>query len=333
MHRAPPQRLQDHRQRRLTYLRVSITDRCNLRCCYCTPGEDFDKLAHADILRYEEILRVVRVGVDLGIEKVRITGGEPLVRRGVGAFLAELKRLPGLADVSLTTNGVLLQRHLPALQAAGVRRLNISLDTLDRERYRQITGRDHLPEVWRAVEAALAAGFHPVKLNVVVMQGVNDDEVPRLAALARELPLHVRFIEFMPMGCAQEHAARFVPNHRVRRQVETLGSLVPAEGPGDQGPAERWRFADGAGEIGFISPISHHFCSRCNRLRLTASGRLRACLLSDRELDLKAALRGGGGDEAIAAVFLAAARAKPAGHDLQAPAHAAIHGIMSKIGG
>jgi cyclic pyranopterin phosphate synthase len=328
-----PSPLQDPLQRHLNYLRVSITDRCNLRCCYCAPGGILDKLPHAAILRYEEILRLVRVGAGLGISKVRVTGGEPLVRRGVVSFLAALGRQPGLTDVSLTTNGVLLERHLEGLAAAGVRRLNISLDTLDRDKYRRITGGDYFPAVWRAVLAALGAGFHPIKLNVVVMRGINDDEVPRLAALSRDLPVHVRFIEFMPMGCAQEHAARFLSNQEVRRRVETLGALSPAGDAGEKGPAERWRLADGRGEIGFISPISHHFCGRCNRLRLTASGRLRACLLSDRELDLKALLRGGGSDADLAEVFQAAARAKPAGHDLQAPSHDAIHSPMCRIGG
>jgi cyclic pyranopterin phosphate synthase len=333
MDSAPRHELIDSCNRRLTYLRISVTDRCNLRCAYCLPCEDVPRLAHDAVLRYEEILRIVRVGVRLGISKVRVTGGEPLVRKGVLGFLAELARHPGIKDLSLTTNGVLLKDAVGALKSAGVSRINISLDTLKPERYRRITGVDAFQAVWEGIHAAHALGFSPIKLNVVALNGVNDDELVDLARLSLELPFHVRFIEFMPIGQSriESRSPLLVPD--IQERISVLGRLVPVERAEMDGPAHRYRFEGACGEIGFISAISHHFCRRCNRLRLTASGQLRPCLLSDRQEDLKGPLRRGCSDAELAEIFFNATRHKPSDHNLSVgePAHVCCQ--MRSIGG
>jgi cyclic pyranopterin phosphate synthase len=333
MEPAPRHELIDACNRRLNYLRISITDRCNLRCAYCLPCEDVPRLSHEEVLRYEEILRIVRVGVGLGISKVRVTGGEPLVRKGVLGFLAELARIPQIMDLSLTTNGVRLKEHLQALQAAGVSRINISLDTLQPERYRRITGVDAFDAVWEAIRAAHASGFRPIKLNVVALNGVNDDELVDLARLSLEYPFHVRFIEFMPIGASriEKRPPLLVPE--IQQRIGVLGRLAPVERAEMDGPAHRYRFEGAPGEIGFIPAISHHFCRRCNRLRLTASGQLRPCLLSDRQEDLKSPLRRGCSDAELAEIFFSATRHKPSDHNLAVgePAHVCCQ--MRSIGG
>jgi len=333
MNAIPANHLIDPCNRRLNYLRISVTDRCNLRCAYCLPCEDVPRLPHEAVLRYEEILRIVRVGVRLGISKVRVTGGEPLVRKGVIGFLSELSRIPGVQDLSLTTNGVLLKDRLEALKSAGVSRINISLDTLKPERYRSITGIDAFHAVWEGIRAAHAMGFHPIKLNVVALNGINDDELVDLARLSLDFPFHVRFIEFMPIGHSriEKRPPLLVPE--IQTRIGVLGKLVPVERTEMDGPAHRYRFEGARGEIGFISAISHHFCRRCNRLRLTASGQLRPCLLSDRQEDLKGPLRRGCSDAELADVFFSATRHKPADHNLAVgePAHVCCQ--MRSIGG
>jgi cyclic pyranopterin phosphate synthase len=319
--------------RRLNYLRISVTDRCNLRCAYCLPCDDLPRLAHEEVLRYEEILRIVRVGVRLGISKVRVTGGEPLVRKGVLGFLTALARMPQIKDLSLTTNGVRLAQHLDALQAAGVARINISLDTLKPERYRRITGVDAFDTVWAAVRAAHARGFRPIKLNVVALNGINDDELVDLARLSLEYPFHVRFIEFMPIGQSRIEKRPPLLMTEIQERISGLGRLVPVERSEMDGPAHRYRFEGAPGEIGFIPAISHQFCRRCNRLRLTASGQLRPCLLSDRQEDLKGPLRRGCSDADLAEIFFNATRHKPSDHNLAVgePAHVCCQ--MRSIGG
>lgn len=333
MQKAHPHALIDACNRRLNYLRISITDRCNLRCAYCLPCEDIPRLAHADILRYEEILRIVRVGARLGISKVRVTGGEPLVRKGVCGFLAELSRVPGIQDVSLTTNGVLLKKYIGDIRSAGVTRINVSLDTLKPERYRDITGRDDFAQVWEGIRAAEEQGFSPIKLNVVALSGVNEDELVDLARLSLSSPFHVRFIEFMPIGQSRVGARPPLLVPAIRERIGVLGTLVPVPRTELDGPAHRYRFKGGRGEIGFIPAISHQFCSRCNRLRLTASGQLRPCLLSDRQEDLKGPLRGGCSDDDLAEIFFEATRHKPSDHNLAVgePAHVCCQ--MRSIGG
>jgi len=333
MRKTHPYALIDACNRRLNYLRISITDRCNLRCAYCLPCEDIPRLTHADILRYEEILRIVQVGARLGISKVRVTGGEPLVRKGVYAFLSELSRVPGIRDLSLTTNGVLLKENLENIRSAGITRINVSLDTLKPERYRDITGMDAFAQVWEGIRAAEALGFSPIKLNVVALSGVNDDELVDLARLSLRSPFHVRFIEFMPIGQSRIGAKPPLLVPEIQERIRVLGTLVPVPRTEMDGPAHRYRFEGGRGEIGFIPAISHQFCSRCNRLRLTASGQLRPCLLSDRQEDLKGPLRAGCSDEDLAEIFREATRHKPSDHNLAVgePAHVCCQ--MRSIGG
>jgi len=325
-------KLIDKYQRHLNYLRVSITDRCNLECVYCRPGGLIPILPHAEILSYEEILRIVRVGVSLGISKVRITGGEPLVRRGVFDFLKKLAAMKGIRDLSLTTNGVLLRDNTDRIRTAGIRRINVSLDTLDPRRYYRITGRDCFKRVWQGIEEAHHAGLFPIKINVVALRGVNDDELTDLAELSLKYPFHVRFIEYMPMGMAAEkEKGKTMLTPEIRQRIEALGSLAPVKRGASDGPAERFRLAGARGEIGFISAISHHFCHLCNRLRLTASGQLRSCLLSDRQVDMKTPLRAGCSDADITDIFLKAVRHKPSAHCLTTKQR--IKGQMSAIGG
>ena len=327
-----PPRLIDRYQRHLNYLRISITDRCNLRCLYCKPDGIIPKLSHNDILSYEEILRLVRIAVDLGITKVRITGGEPLVRKGVCELLTRLARIDALTDLSLTTNGVLLGPYLDQIKAAGVNRLNISLDTLKPERYHQITGRDTFQQVRRAIHRARDLGFSPIKINVVALKGYNDDELTDLARLSITYPFHVRFIEYMPIGSARMRPDDLLRTADIKKRLSELGLLIPVQRDRHDGPAERYRFSDAAGEIGFISPISHHFCDACNRLRISASGQLRSCLMSDDQQDLRRLLRQGCTDEDLIRVFLTSVHKKPAKHQL-ADSNKTVSSQMSSIGG
>lgn len=306
--------------RKINYLRVSITDRCNLRCVYCMPEEGVTWLPHEDILRYEEIERIVRVGTGMGIDRVRVTGGEPLVRRGVTGFIGRLSAIKGLHDLSLTTNGVRLPEMAAGLAEAGLNRVNISLDTLRPERFAEVSRVDAHERVLAGVEAALGAGLRPVKLNVVVMRGFNDGEVADFAALTLERPLHVRFIELMPLGeSGKLEEDRFVPSAEIKARLEERRPLLsPPPVPG-QGPAQYYRWGHGAmGTVGFISAISEHFCASCNRLRLTADGRLHPCLAMDRTVDIRGALRSGVDDDELAAVIAQAIGRKPRRHHMTA---------------
>ena len=334
--------LTDGFDRPISYLRLSLTDRCNLRCLYCVTEEELDgnlvKLRHQDLLTYEELLRVVRVAVALGIAKLRLTGGEPLTRRGVLGFILALKQIEGLNDIRLTTNGVLLPEYAGELLAAGVNKVNISLDSLRRHRVAEISGVDCFDQVWSGIETVLALGYAAVKLNMVAMRGINDDEILDFARLSLRLPIQVRFIEFMPIGASSRwNRDTYIPADEIMARIGSLGDLIPqAKGRAD-GPARVFRLGENApGTLGFISPLSHHFCDRCNRLRLTSAGTLRSCLLHDEEIDLRAVLRGEGTDDAIRAALIQAVRNKPQGHlleqRLQQPG-ADCHGRMSRIGG
>lgn len=307
--------LTDGCQRNIDYLRLSITDRCNLRCTYCMPTEGVCKLLHDDMLRYEEILRLARVAVGLGITKIRITGGEPLVRRDVVTLCRGIARLEGLESLSLTTNGVLLADHAQALADAGIQRVNVSLDTLRREKFLAITRRDAFLDVWRGIQAADRVGLRPVKLNVVVMQGVNDDEIEDLARLTLDHPIHVRFIEFMPFR-SDEFERRYLSSEEILARLRGMGTLEEATSRNSNGPARYYRLNGGEGKIGIISPISHHFCPTCNRLRLTSDGRLRTCLFSSHETDLRSVLRSGAPDQALAQCIVEAVANKPKQHVL-----------------
>lgn len=304
----------DPYRRGLNYLRISVTDRCNLRCIYCNPRLPGKKVLHKEVLRYEEILRIARIGVCLGITKIRVTGGEPLVRKGCCDFLDRLAEIAGLTDLSLTTNGVLLSQYLERIAGAGIKRLNISIDTLNPEKYARITGYDAFDSVWNGIRQALDLGFSPIKLNAVAIRGVNDDELSDLAALSLTYPVHVRFIELMPIGKAGAISEKPLLTHEIKEKIESLGELVPIRRDRLDGPARRFKFRDAPGEIGFISPVSNHFCGECNRLRLTADGHILACLLSDIAEDIKTPLRQGLLDDDLKTVFLKAVSRKPFQH-------------------
>jgi cyclic pyranopterin phosphate synthase len=325
--------LTDNFNRHLEYLRISVTDRCNLRCLYCVPKGIVPKVPHDDIMRYEEIMRVVRIGVAAGIRKVRVTGGEPLVRKGIGSFLKGLVETEGLTDISLTTNGLLLEKNVDMIKAAGIQRINVSIDSLDRDKFAYITGYDVFDKVWRGIMQAHASGLSPIKLNVVALKGHNDQELVDMARLSLEYPFHIRFIEYMPIGNSRMHAGDTLLAPEIRRQVETLGKLVPIEKSQMDGPAERFRFQGAPGEIGFIRPMSRHFCATCNRLRLTADGHIRPCLLSDRQMDIKGPMRAGCSDDHIADIFMTAVRHKQDAHHCSADPTARVADQMSGIGG
>jgi cyclic pyranopterin phosphate synthase len=326
--------MEDQFGRTIDYLRISITDRCNLRCLYCMPPEGIRVKPKSDILRLEEILHVARVALQLGIDKFRLTGGEPLLRRGIIPFIQALTLLPGVADLSATTNGVLLTRMAGQLRDAGVRRLNISLDTLDQEKFRQMTRGGDFQQVWGGIMAALDAGFEPVKLNVVALNHFNDQEWAGFARLTYEYPIHVRFIEIMPVGSSWELAGtHFAASRQVRERIEqALGSLRPAEEVIGCGPASSWRLPGAQGTIGFIDAVSSHFCDRCNRLRLTADGKLRPCLHDQREVELLQSLRSGAGDAELQDLFRDALLLKPANYHQATGAPADGRG-MCQIGG
>lgn len=330
---SPGAGLYDTFARSITYLRISLTDRCNLRCLYCRPQPE-RKLAAGEILTSKELTRVARLAVGLGIGKIRLTGGEPLIRPGIMELVRELAAIPGLEDLRLTTNGVRLAELGPELRRAGIAKLNVSLDTLRPDRFREITGADLFHQVWAGIEQAKELGFAPLKINTVALRGINDDEFPALAQLTMAEPYHLRFIEFMPIGEKTGWAAeRFMPTAEIMARLAHLGELLPVASAKMDGPARVFRFAGARGSVGFISPLSHQFCDRCNRLRLTSEGRLRACLLRDRESDLRVLIRGGGSDDAIRAAFLQAILHKPRGHGLGEVGPGNCHGHMSRIGG
>ncbi len=341
--------LVDRFGRRITYLRVSVTDKCNLRCVYCMPEEGVRPLDHDSVLRHEEIARIVRIASELGIRRVRITGGEPLVRRGVVDLVRMLAGIPGVRDLSMTTNASMLGAHARALVSAGLRRVNISLDTLRADTYAWITRRGDISAALGGIRAAEAAGLWPIKLNAVVLRGVNSDEVAALARLTLSHAWDVRFIEFMPFwgnGGAFGHS-HVVPIADVRRAVLAMGARPDggddARRPGgnrrlasDAGPAGYMRLPGAAGRVGFISSEGEGSCAHCNRLRLTADGLLRPCLLSGSSVDLRGPLRAGADDQVIAALIRRAVMLKPARSGGERGPRNAWHGQappLSRIGG
>lgn len=330
-----PFMLIDPHNRRIDYLRISVTDRCNLSCVYCKPRTRMIALAHQEILRYEEMLRIVSVAARMGIAHVRVTGGEPLVRRGILPFITALGDVPGIAEVSVTTNGVLLAEMAAGLRAAGVTRLNISLDSLKAEKFAEITGSDSWRAVWSGIARAEELGFHPIKINMVPVRGVNDDEIADFARLTLNRGIHVRFIEFMPIGANDRwRTEACVTGDLIRERIEReIGPLIPAASGKSAGPATNYRIAGGQGVIGFISPITRHFCASCRRLRLTSDGRIRPCLLSDTEIDIKSPLRGGCGDAEIERLLQLALEIKPKRHYISETAGGCCKRAMSGIGG
>ena len=316
--------------RNIHYLRLSVTDLCNLRCRYCMP-DGVPKLAHEDILTYEEFLRLAALFAQCGIDTVRITGGEPLVRRGVEQLTAGLKAIPGIRRVALTTNGVLLAQKLPALLAAGLDSVNISLDTLHPETFRRITGKDELAAVQNGIRAALASGI-PVKLNCVPQAGVNEGEMETIAALAQEYPLQVRFIEMMPIGCGAGLPCLSGPE-LLARLARRWPQLRPVSGAafGD-GPAVYYSAPGWQGSVGFIAAVHGKFCGSCNRVRLTSQGFLRPCLASETGTDLRALLRGGASDEQLLQAIREVVFEKPREHHFEDRSMPATRG-MYQIGG
>jgi cyclic pyranopterin phosphate synthase len=325
----------DPHYRTIDYLRISVTDRCNLACVYCKPRGAMKMLEHREILTYEEIQRVVSVAVRLGISRIRVTGGEPLVRRGIINFIASLHLLSGIEDISLTTNGVLLSSMIEALVKAGKPRLNISLDSLKAARFHQITGSNNWHAVWNGINRAEQLGFFPLKLNMVPVRGLNDDEIVDFARLTLERKLHVRFIEFMPIGARDRwHRDKCVSSEDVRATIEReFGTFIPFTSSLSAGPSTNFQIPGALGAIGFISPISRHFCDSCRRLRLTADGKLLPCLLSDKEVDVKSSLRNGCDDAELEQLLKHALQLKPERHHISESESGCFRRTMSKIGG
>ncbi len=319
-------KLVDKWGRKIDYLRISVTDRCNLRCQYCMPEEGIDVKDHKDILSYEEIIKIVKVGKKMGIKNVRITGGEPLVRLDIEDLISSLDKL-GLSDISMTTNGVLLSEKAKTLKEAGLDRVNISIDSLKKDKYFEITRRDKFKDVMKGIDKALKVGFKPVKLNVVVMKDINDDEVLEFAKLTLDKSLHVRFIEYMPLG-GNVDSSEYINMKELENEISAKLSLVKTNITGN-GPAKYYKIPDGKGSIGFISPISEHFCSSCNRFRLTADGKFRPCLAKDLEVEIYKDLS----EENIIKAYKKALAIKPIGHNFNFSDEAQRERTMSQIGG
>lgn len=325
----------DQYGRAINYLRLSVTDRCNLRCRYCVPSSGVEWMARDHHLTDREIARVVAMMARRGLSKVRITGGEPLVRPGLVALVGRLARIPGITDLAMTTNGLLLGRYAEALQRAGLHRVNVSLDTLDRARFAAITGRDALPQVLEGIAAAERTGLSPIKLNMVVQQGINDDECVAMARLTLDYPYHVRFIEYMPVADFTDWQRRHLPNREVMARISrALGPMSPCGRNDTDGPVRSYQLDGAVGRLGFISAISDdHFCERCNRLRVTAVGQLRPCLFSPIAVDLRRALRSSCSDCELDELFDQALGVKPPAHELSVAPSERMLITMINIGG
>jgi len=326
--------LVDSWDREIRSVRVSVTDKCNFRCRYCMPADGLEWLPRDEVLSFEEIARLVRVLAAMGVDEVRLTGGEPLVRRDMPTLVSFLAEIPGVRDLSLTTNGVLLDRLAGPLVEAGLSRLNVSLDSLSHVRFAEITRRDALDRVLAGLaEAERYPELRPIKVNCVAIRGFTEEEVPALATLARRKPYVVRFIEFMPLDADEAwQEDEVLTGGEIRALIEERWPLeeIPAK---PSSTARRFRFADGAGEIGFVNPVSEPFCSSCDRIRLTADGQLRTCLFSRREWDLKTPLRNGATDREVAALIRFAVRHKELKHKINDPGFVRASRSMSQIGG
>lgn len=320
--------------RPITYLRISVTDKCNLRCVYCMPETGLPWLRREEILTYEEIAEIVKAAALAGVRSVRLTGGEPLVRRDLARLVSAIAAIPGIDDIALSTNGLLLAEQLPGLMAAGLRRVNLSLDTLRPDRFEAIARRPGLDFVLAAINAVVDARMLPLKINCVVMRGRNDDEIAAFAAMTRDRPIYVRFIEVMPvLENVELQRDAYVSSEEILERLAADGELHPVTGPGGNGPARYFAFAGAAGAVGVISPLSHDYCERCNRVRLTADGRLRLCLFGDHAVDLRGPLRRGAGTEHLAGLFRSAMLIKPERHHLRLGETASQMRAFSEIGG
>ncbi|MCL4685906.1 GTP 3',8-cyclase MoaA [Myxococcota bacterium] len=332
---APESALVDGWARRIESLRISVTDRCNFRCVYCIPEQDIEWLPKGELATLEELARITRVAVGCGVKKLRVTGGEPLLRKNLPNLIREVAKLPGLEDLALTTNGTELPRLAGALRAAGLERVNVSLDSLDPATFAKLAQRDALADVLAGIDAAEAAGLVPISVNCVVLRGVNDGEAVAFARFARERGFEVRFIEFMPL----EHGQRWgtnalVPGHELRARVEQVFPLRPAPDQDPHAPSRDWVFADGApGRMGFIDSVTAPFCASCNRIRLTADGKLRTCLFSLREHDLLGPMRAGLSDAELADRLRAAVTTKELKHHISDGLFVKPERTMSQIGG
>ena len=318
-----------------TNLRVSVTDRCNIRCFYCMPAENVQFKPRHELLNFEEIARFVRVLAEMGVNKVRLTGGEPLVRHDLSVLVAMLAQVPGVRDIAMTTNGMLLAQQAAALGKAGLKRLNISLDSLNPETFFKISRREGLEQVLEGIFAAQKVGFEKIRLNAVAIRGITEDEIVPLGRFAREHGMEMRFIEFMPLDAdGAWNTEQVLSGAEIRKVLEReIGPLVPLAIEDPSQPATDYAFADGRGQIGFINPVTQPFCHNCNRLRLTAEGRVRNCLFSTVEWDAREILRGGGSDDDLAALVAASIGAKRAGHGIDSEEFVKPARAMYQIGG
>jgi GTP 3',8-cyclase len=312
--------LSDSFQRPINYLRVSVTDRCNLRCVYCMPEEGVPWLPHSNILSYEELITIIRAGAEMGISKIRLTGGEPLVRAGIVDFVRMIAGIPGINDIAMTTNGIFLMKYAVQLKQAGLTRVNVSLDTLKSEKFDRICrGSKYgasITQVLAGIEAARQAGLNPVKINMVVMAGVNDDEILDFARKTLTEEWHVRFIELMPYSGQDGKIPSGLSAHDIKKRLDPLGKMEPYKHTLGNGPAKYYRLPEAKGTVGFITALSEHFCFSCNRLRLTADGKLRPCLMSETMIDLREPLRSGISSDRLKELIQSAVKAKPQGHNL-----------------
>jgi len=323
----------DNFNRRIDYMRISVTDRCNLRCVYCMPACGIVNKPHEELLSFEEITRIVKVGVSLGINKIRLTGGEPLVRKNLVDLVRILADIEGLKDISMTTNGILLKDYVWQLKEAGLKRLNISLDTLREQRYRDITRLGELKEVRESIYIALKAGFHPLKINALILAGINDDEIIDFLKLTIENPVHVRFLEFMPIKHNEFwKEENFISCKEVMDICCGFGPIEPVNIYGN-GPARNFRIKNALGTFGFIAPITDKFCSSCNRLRLTSDGFMKGCLHSDFKVNLRDALRQGISEKGLIQLIKLAVITKPQEHSLDRNSIEASEYLMCQIGG
>ena len=323
----------DSQSRVINYLRVSVTDRCNLRCLYCMNRDGVNMKERSEILSFEEIERIIRVGAEIGISKIRLTGGEPLIRKGIIEFTDRISKIPGISDLSMTTNGILLKEYAGDLKKAGLARINVSLDTLDRNKYKEITENGEINKVWEGIFEAERVGLCPIKINLVVVRGVNDNELVEFANLTKKHPFDIRFIEYMPIGSTSYWSnEKFVSSMETLERISQTEKTEPMETE-NQSTAKYYKLRDSIGRIGLISPISSHFCRSCNKLRLTSDGRLRTCLFSDEEIDLKAILRSNHDKENINNILKEAVLKKPKAHNLKEGKNYSFKRTMSEIGG
>ena len=318
-----------------TNLRLSVTDRCNIRCFYCMPDESIRFKPRHELLTFEEMERFVRVVAQMGVNKLRLTGGEPLVRADLPKLVARLASIEGIDDIALTTNGILLEEQAQALKDAGLTRVNISLDTLSEEVFRRISRREGLDRVLAGIHAARRVGFEKIRLNAVAIKGITEAEVAPLAEFARDHGLEMRFIEFMPLDAEQHwQHDQVLGGGEIRKLIEeAIGPLVPADRPDPSQPATDFRFTDGRGTVGFINPVTQPFCEDCNRIRLTAEGQVRNCLFSTVEWDARTVLRGGGSDEDLARLVRDCVQAKKPGHGIDSADFVRPERAMYQIGG